>query len=102
LGKPSEIIVLVEGERDQRFVRNYLVRLQINKRAIRRVALPAGKRSGEQHVREKYAEQVRAFRWRSTRANTWLVLAIDADTSDVAFRARQLARELLAHDLPPS
>jgi hypothetical protein len=92
---------LVEGGRDQGFVRKYLVRRGIEKRAIRLVALPAGTQSGEQYVREKYAEQVGAFRWRSTKAITWLIVAIDADNKDVAFRARQLAQELIAHDLPP-
>lgn len=101
LGKPSEIVVLVEDQRQQRFVRNYIARLGFEKRAVRTVALPAGKQSGEQYVREKYAEEVRSVRWRNSRTRTWLVVTIDADANDVTTRAQQLEQELKINNLYP-
>lgn len=94
LSKPSRIVVLVEDQRQQRFVRKYLVRKGFKESVIRQVALPAGKGSGEQYVREKYADEVEEVRKRNTRAITWLVVAIDADILDSAIRARQLAEKL--------
>lgn len=90
LSKPSQIVVLVEDQRQQRFVRKYLDRLGYKGNAIRDIALPAGRGSGEQYVREKYLDEVEAFRQRNTRAVTWLVVAIDADILEVAARSRQL------------
>ena len=101
MSKPSQIVVLVEDQRQQRFVRKYLARKGIQGNAIRQIALPAGKGSGEQYVREKYADEVEEFRKRNTKAITWLVVAIDADIIDVAVRARHLARELTDRELSP-
>ena len=100
LSKPSQIVVLVEDQRQQRFVRKYLARKGSDGSAIRQIALPAGKGSGEQYVREKYADEVDVFRKRNTRAITWLVVAIDADVLDLAARARQLAEKLTDRGLP--
>jgi hypothetical protein len=98
LSKPSQIVVLVEDQRQQRFVRKYLARKGFEGRAIRQIALPAGKGSGEQYVREKYADEVEELRRRN--ATTWLVVAIDVDILEVVTRARQLARELVDRGLP--
>jgi hypothetical protein len=94
LSRPSQIVVLVEDQRQQRFVRRYLARKGIAGSAIRQVALPAGKGAGEQYVRERYADEVKAFRQRNTKAVTWLVVALDADVLEVAARSTQLANEL--------
>jgi hypothetical protein len=69
--------------------------------------LPSGRGSGEQWVRKRYATAVNAFRQRSTRATTWLIVAIDADTGTVDRRLRQLSDatpraedEAIAHLIP--
>jgi hypothetical protein len=100
LSKPSQIVVLVEDQRHQRFVRKYLARRGFEGSAIRQIALPAGKGSGEQYVREKYAYEVDAFRKRNMRATTWMVIAIDADALEVTTRARQLEEKLAERGLP--
>jgi hypothetical protein len=58
-------------------------------------ALPSGKGCGEQWVRERYPTSVRAYRERSAKASTALVVVIDADTDHADRRHRQL-REALA------
>jgi hypothetical protein len=100
LSKPSRIVILVEDQRQQRFVRKYLARKGFEGGAIRQIALPAGKGSGEQYVREKYADEVKEFRKRNTSVTTWLVVAIDTDILDVTARARQLAERPTDRGLP--
>jgi hypothetical protein len=50
-------------------------------------------------VRTRYAPAVKAYRARAARAQTSLVVAIDADTEDVARRTRQLEDSLAAEEL---
>jgi hypothetical protein len=56
--------------------------------------LPGGRGCGEQWVRDKYPKAVRSYRGRSARAETALIVAIDADTGDVEQRLRQLRKAL--------
>ena len=56
--------------------------------------LPTGKGCGEQWVRMRYAEEVKAYRNRSARARTALVVAIDADNRQVSDRVSQLGDAL--------
>jgi hypothetical protein len=50
-------------------------------------------------VRERYAQAVRAYRERSQRAKTALIVAIDADAGEVSRRVRQLREALERADL---
>ncbi|MEO7652002.1 MAG: hypothetical protein ABIZ80_16180 [Bryobacteraceae bacterium] len=52
-------------------------------------------------MRDRYAQEVTAYRQRSSRANTVLVVAIDADTNDVSLRVRQLRDALSQKGLSP-
>jgi hypothetical protein len=79
MGRPSQVVVLVEDERQQRFVRRYLYRVGYSTHDIRFDPLPAGRGSGAQWVLNRYTEAVMAYRSRSARAMTALVVAIDAD-----------------------
>ena len=94
MSRPSLVIVLAEDERHQRFIRHYLKLKNYSGREIRFEPLPSGRGCGEQWVRENYAKQVQAFRGRSTRAGTALIVAIDADTRTVDDRLRQLEHAL--------
>jgi hypothetical protein len=89
MGKPSQVVVLVEDERQQRFVRRYLYRLGFPPRDIRFEPLSAGKGSGAQWVLDRYTEAITAYHSRSARATTALVVAIDADDCSVAERQQQ-------------
>ena len=91
---PSRIIILAEDQRQETFIRRYLRRMNYTHRQIRSVPLPAGRQSGEQWVRKNYAIEVSTYRQRSSRAETALVVAIDADTHDCNRRSQQLAASL--------
>ncbi len=80
MARVSQVIVLVEDERQQRFVRSYLQQLNFTPHDIRLEPLSSGRGSGEAWVRMQYAPAVKAYRARSARAQTSLVVAIDADT----------------------
>jgi hypothetical protein len=90
MSKPSLVIVLAEDARHQRFIRRCLERLNYPSDRIRNEPLPAGRGSGEQWVRERHARAVRAYRDRAARANTALVIMIDADIYTVDQRLQQL------------
>ena len=51
-------------------------------------------------MRERYTKQVKAYRSRSSHAKTALIVAIDADTGQVADRSRQLRESLEQAGLP--
>lgn len=95
MGRPSLVVVLAEDGRHQRFVRRYLERLGHSAHDIRLQPLPAGRGCGEQWVRQHYAEAVKTYRWRSTRAGTALIVAVDADAGDVNRRLQQVQSALL-------
>jgi hypothetical protein len=99
MASASLLVVLCEDERQQRFVRRYLKRLGFLPHEIRARDLPSGAGSGEQWVREHYAEEVGAYRARSTRARTVLVVAIDADANEVTERQSQLHQTLTQRGL---
>lgn len=93
--------MLAEDARHHNLIRRYLHRLGFNNHQIRPSDLPAGRGSGEQWVRERYAQEVAALRWRTSKAATALVVAIDADTVDLPKRSRQLSEALVQAGLPP-
>jgi hypothetical protein len=88
VSRASQIIVLAEDKRHQNFVRRYLQRLGYENRAIRMQDLPSGRGSGEQWVRERFANAVATYRGRHPQ--TALVVVIDADMRPVQERFRQL------------
>ena len=90
MSKPSQVIVLTEDRRQQTFVRRYLERANYSYHQIQLEPLPAGRGSGEQWVRQRYAKNVEAYRARAARAATALVVVIDADTRTVSHRIGQL------------
>jgi hypothetical protein len=101
VSKSSQVIVLAEDRLHQRLVQKYLERLGHSPHEIRFEDLPSGRGCGEQWVRERYAGAVAAYRWRSSRAQTALVVAIDANGGDVPRRLRQLQDALVEADLSP-
>jgi hypothetical protein len=101
VARVSQVIVLVEDERQQRFVRSYLRQLSYSAHDIRLEPLPSGRGSGEAWVRARYSQAVKAYRARSARARTSLVVAIDADTGETTHRARQLEESLASEGQSP-
>jgi hypothetical protein len=99
--RPSRIIVLAEDRRHQRFVQKYMERLGYSQHDLYFQDLPSGRGCGEQWVRKRYAGAVAEYRWRLSRAQTALIVAIDANGGDVPRRLRQLQDALSEADLAP-
>ena len=99
MSSPSQVVILVEDQRHQSFVRQFLYRAGFFRHHLRLVSLPSGRGSGEQWVRERYANEVIAYRTRSASAKTALIVAIDADTWSVNDRLEQLQQTLRQADL---
>lgn len=86
MSKASQIVVLCEDRLQEVFVCHFLKQGWGKKnRDIRVVPYPHGGSggAGEKHVRDKYPDQLRAYRARSARAKTILIAVIDADTGTV-------------------
>jgi len=92
--------VIAEDVRHQQFVRRYLYRLGFEAHDIRFDKLPAGAGSGEQWVRLRYPVAVKAYRERSPKARTALIVVIDADTESTAERSKRLSDALKELALP--
>lgn len=98
--KKKQIIVLCEDQKQQIFIRTLLVRLGYHKRKLRFVTTPAGKQSGEQYVRNCYADQVRAIR-KYGGDNMFLFVMIDADDKNIQDRMNELNMVLTNNHINP-
>ncbi len=102
MSRASRLVVLAEGARDQAFIRAYLKRLGYLRHEVRFEPVSGGLRgSGESWVRTRYAKNVQAFRRRSAKAATALVVMVDADMGAVAQRSEQLSDCLRLVGLAP-
>jgi methylmalonyl-CoA mutase cobalamin-binding subunit len=68
-------------------------------RQVRYERSPSGQGSAEQWVRNRFAKEVNAYRNRQARAETALMLIIDADTHTVQSRLTQLRQALKEHGI---
>jgi hypothetical protein len=84
-----QVLILTEDKQQRTFVERFLKGISF-KHKLRSLPLSAGKGSGEQNVREHYAEQVQELRRCSGHLQRALVVVVDADTGEVADRQRQL------------
>lgn len=101
MSRPSLVIVLVEDNRHQQFIRCYLRRVGLSAHAMRFLKSPSGRGSAEQWVRESFATEVRAYRARQARAETHFILLIDADNKTVKNRLAQLDQALKSEGVEP-
>jgi len=92
----TQVVVLCEDLRQFQFVRHYLIGRGVQSRRIRSQVSPAGRGSGEQYVREHYAQEVAENRRRRTQLNIGLVTLVDADTRTVKERLSELSEQLQA------
>jgi hypothetical protein len=94
---PSQVIVLVEDELHEMLVRRFLRKRGMEPHQMSIVPSPSGQGSAEQWVRTRFAREVKAYRSRSARAKTALIVVIDADTDTVDGRFR-LLNQVLTED----
>jgi len=102
MSRASQVVILCEDKLHAVFVRRFLKEYGYTTRDLRLPAYPAGgRRSGESFVRRNYPDELRAYRSRSAKARTFLIVMIDADTGSVADREQQLRRACQKADVPP-
>lgn len=97
----AQYVILAEDEQAQTFAYRALLATGAKSRRIRRVALPS-RTGGGGHgfVLARYPDEVVAVRRQGARAQTGLVVHIDADDHTVAQRHQQLAARLQAAGQP--
>ena len=91
MGKMSgaKIILLCEDKQTDSFVRRFLKRRNFKSRDIKTLPLPDSRGAGEQWVRKRYPEELKAIR---SKRNAYLIVVIDADTKSIDYRHEQLRK----------
>jgi hypothetical protein len=93
--KGVQATVLCEDLQAWVFMRRMLIALGVEGRRIRVLPFPSdGRGSGEQSVRERYPNELRAHRTRAASTKTALVVHLDADTESVSDHHTQLSEAL--------
>ena len=95
----TQVVILCEDFMHFNFVRQYLILCGVEKRRIRGSVAPAGRGAGTQYVINSYPIEVQAIRSKP-HLHAGLVAVIDADTSSVDNRLRQLEQSLTKNDKP--
>ncbi len=99
VSEPVHIIILCEDIQLRCFIRRFLIRKGWQRRQIREIPIPDSG-GGVTWVREKFPDELEAYRSRNTRAETCLIVGIDADHDSVADRIEMLRRDCSAKDIP--
>jgi hypothetical protein len=94
MSNPSRVFVLVEDERHKALILRYLVECGLQQHEMRIQLSPSGRGSAENWVLKKFALETRTYRSRQARAESALVVMIDADTRSVQDRWNQLDQAL--------
>ena len=74
------IVLLCEDSQTDAFVRRFLKRRNFAGRDIETLPLPSGRQSGEQWVRERYPDELKAIRGKQ---NAYLIVVTDADADSI-------------------
>jgi len=88
-----QIMLLGEDLQHLTFARRFLVACGWRSDQIRDARLPSGKGAGDQWVKQNYAREVRALR-AARHVSKGLIVIVDADSSTVTGRKKQLSEEL--------
>ena len=101
MSKASQIVILCEDRMHEVFVRRFLKRWGVANlnRLVRTTPYPEGRQSGEQHVRTRYPNELKALR--SRHASTILIVVMDADAQTAQDRRRELDRSADNEGLGP-
>jgi hypothetical protein len=94
MSKPSLIIVLLEDDHQQMLIYKYLIHRGLKGHEIRIHRSPSGQGSAESWVRKEFVKETKAYRGRKSRAQTALIVMIDADALTVQDRLNQLDQAL--------
>lgn len=91
------LVLLCEDKQTDSFVRRFLRHRRFGSRDIRTLSLPNSRQSGEQWVRERYSEELKAIR---ARRQAYLIVVTDADSGSTEDRRRQLEAECDNNGVP--
>ncbi|KHD08541.1 hypothetical protein PN36_05625 [Candidatus Thiomargarita nelsonii] len=83
-----QLVILCEDLRHYHFARKFF-----QSRGLKKIIpniCPKGRRSGEQYVREHYAQELKAYRSKANYLNIALVVVIDADLKSIDERIKSL------------
>lgn len=83
----ASIVLLCEDLQTESFVRRFLSYRGFHGREIKTLVAPPGRQSGEQWVRTRYPQELKAIR---ARQRALLLVIVDADTQSTEVRRTQL------------
>jgi len=98
--RKAQFVILCEDRQQEVCVRHFLLERDVPRWKIRVAKNPVGRGAGEQFVRGKYPDEVRAYRRRTAYQTVALIAVIDADTRTVEERMRWLDK-MLVDDAQP-
>lgn len=101
MSRNVNVVILCEDRQHEAFARRFLARMGRSNRVQRVLISPKGRGSGEQFVRERFAEELIYYRERQHRVQQALVVLIDADKRAVAVRVSQVEGAALAAGVQP-
>ena len=93
----ARIVLVCEDTPTDSFVRRFLRRRQFRAHDITTLPVPHGSQSGEQWVRERYPNQLKAIR---SRQDAFLIVVTDADQHTTEQRRSQLDEECGRQGVP--
>ena len=100
MSNPSLVIVLVEDEYHSMLIRRYLIQFGLKQHAIRVKQSPSGRECAENWVRKEFVNETTEYRRRQARAQSALIVMIDADNHTVHDRWNQLDQALKENKTP--
>jgi len=94
------LVLICEDREHERFARHAFLRLGFHRRELRFLTSPSGRGAANHWILNRYADEVRAHRHRSSSQKVGLVTVIDADKKTVAERHKQFSDQLKNAALP--
>lgn len=94
-----KLVLLCEDRQHEAFACRFFEKIGWHRRAIRVEKSPQGRGSGEQWVRQRFPQELKALR--SSHVTALLVAIVDADRSTVTERLRAFEDACSAADVPP-
>lgn len=96
----AQLVILCEDQQQEFFARHFFIDQGVHPRRIRIKKSPKGEGAAEQYVRERYPQEVRAYRSQSSHLSIALAVIIDADKQTVEQRLGELDLALEAASQP--
>ena len=90
MNRNVSLVMLCEDTQHETFIRRLLKRRHWNMRRVRVVKSPSGRGAGDQFVRLRFPEELRAYRSKSSHMQQALVVMIDGDDQGLEARLRSL------------